>query len=450
MKKRTVIIIIIIILILLAIVGIILYNNSQEEAVKKQLKVATVWTAGIVSSDTTGDTLDFDAFGLPDYMKLARQGFEKGVQDAKGSLDIREVLIGDTGDVQSYTRKINEVFSRDDILMTVGTLSDDTTMYTSMETNFFKIPMLIPFANGNLSPDGTGTEYSVRMTPTSKKYGSFFNLLFSNYINDFLNTYVFGSRSLPIVGTGVSVFFMNNFSGNETAVYITQEIIDNGYDVQCYVPFSEDGLLTAVQTAWVSMPEGLNNSSAVIFIEEDGASAAGIGEIIKTWTDRGVSPQFFLVGFEPTELDQSVLEADNVFFVQQHVDVGSCPAGIVNRTEAMGYAAGQIMARALQEALKNQPAEPTGIRLWFQSEERKREIHQEYVDKFRSNIRTALMNMKDAVPCYGDVNFNADPDAWASLELVRYTGKDQYEQVDTDVFTSSVIEKNRQHYGLYN
>ena len=221
MKKRTVIIIIIIILILLAIVGIILYNNSKEKAVKKPLKVATVWTADIVSSDLTGDVLSFDAFGMSDYMKLARQGFEKGVQDAKGSLDIREVLIGDTGDVQSYTRKINEIFSHNDILMTVGTLSDDTTMYTSMETNFFNIPMLIPFANGNLSPDGTGTEYSVRMTPTSKKYGRFFNMLFSNYINDFLNTYVVGSRSLPIVGTGVSVFFMNNFSGSVSVNYIS-------------------------------------------------------------------------------------------------------------------------------------------------------------------------------------------------------------------------------------
>ena len=58
------------------------------------------------------------------------------------------------------------------------------------------------------------------------------------------------------------------------------------------------------------------------------------------------------------------------------------------------------------------------------------------------------MNMKDAVPCYGSVNFNADPDAWAKLELVRYTGIDQYEEVETDIFTNSVIEKNRQYYGL--
>ena len=450
MKKRTIIIIIIIILILLAVLGIILYNNSQKTAMKKPLEAATVWSADILSSGPSGDTLKFDNDnGSQDYFELARQGFEKGVRDAKGSLDIREILIGDTGDVQSYTRKINEVFSQNDILMTVGTLSDETTMYTSMETNFFSIPMLIPFANGNLSPDGMGTEFSVRLTPTSKKYGSFFSMLFSNYINDFLNTYVFGGKALPIVGNGVSVFFRNNFSGNETAVYITQEILDNGYDVQAYVPFSNDGLLNAVQTAWITLPDEISNSSAVIFIEEDGAPLFDIAEIIQTWTDRGLSPQFFLVGFEPIDLDQRILEAENVFFVQQHVDVASCPAGIVNRTEAMGYAAGQIMCRALQEAQKKQPEEPSGIRLWFMSEEKKREVHQEYIDLFRSNIRTALINMKDAVPCYGNVDFNADPDDHAVLELVRYTGKDQYEQVDTDVFTNFVIEKNRQQYGLY-
>lgn len=449
MKKRKIIIIIIIILILLVVLGIIIYNNSQKTAMKKPLEAATVWSAEIVSSDPTGDVLNFDNNDLPDYLKLARQGFVKGVQDAKGSLDIKEVLIGDSGDVQSYTRKINEVFSQNDILMTVGTLADETTMYTSMETNFFSIPMLIPFANGNLSPDDMGGEFSVRMTPTSKKFGAFFDSLFSNYINDFLNTYVFGGKALPIVGTGVSVFFKNNFSGNETAVYITQEIIDNGYDVQGYFPFSNDGLLTAVQTAWINIPEGLSNSSAVIFIEEDGASPDGIAETIQTWTDRGLSPQFFLVGFEPIELDQRILDADNVFFIQQYVDVASCPAGIVNRTEATGYAAGQIMARALQEAMKKQPEEPSGIRLWFRSEERKREAHQEYIDLFRSNIRTALINMKDEIPCYGTVNFNADPDDRAILELVHYTGKDRYEPVEMDVFTNSVIEKNRQHYGLY-
>lgn len=78
MKKRTIIIIIIIILILLAVLGIILYNNSQKSAMRRPLEVATVWTADIVSSDLTGDVLSFDAFGMSDYMKLARQGFEKG------------------------------------------------------------------------------------------------------------------------------------------------------------------------------------------------------------------------------------------------------------------------------------------------------------------------------------------------------------------------------------
>ena len=447
MKKKTIIIILIIV-ILLVILGIILYNNTRVGAVKGPFEVATVWSAEIVRTEPSGDTLNFDADGMPDYLKLARQGFEKGMQDAKGNLDIREVLIGDNGDVQPYTRKISETFSQNDILMTVGTMSDETTMYTSMETNFFKIPMLIPFANGNLSPDGADSDYSVRLTPTSKKYGAFFNTLFTNSLSDFLNTYVFNGKALPVVGNGVSVFFRDNFHGNETAVIITQEMLDNGYDVQSYTPFSMGGLTGAVQTAWNSDPDGLTNSNAVIIIEEDGASLEGMEDILKAWKDRGLSPQFFLVGYEPIEIPQAVLEADNVFFVQQHVDMSSCPAGIENRVEAMGYAAGQIMCRALQNAVQKQSPEPSGVNKWFQTEESKNEVHREYIDSFRSNVLSALIAMDDVIPCYGQVNFDADPDDRVVLELVRYTGRNQYVPVETGVFINSVIEKNRAYYGL--
>ena len=447
MKKKTIIIILIIV-ILLIIAGIIIYKNSQKSAKLESLEIATIWGARVSGSGLEGDVLDFESASVSDYNKLARQGFMKGVQDSRQNLDITEVLIGDSFDVKSFINKVNEIFSNNDVLMTVGTLNDESTMYTSMQMNFFKIPMLIPYADGNLSPDSMGADFSVRMTPSSDKYGTFFDALFSSYISDFLNTYVFGGKVLPIYGTGVSVFFMNNFNGNETAVKITQKIIDNGYSVNNYVPFPEDGLLNAVQAAWISDSEKLENSSAVVLIEEDQADVYGISEIWHTWADRGLYPKFFLVGFEPIDIDQDLIDADNVFFIQQYVDIASCPAGIVNRAEAKGYAAGQIMIKALQAAVKTQPPEPVGMSLWFKSEEKKSEIHQDYLDSFRSNIRTALINMKENIPCYGQVDFNADPDDQTSLEVVRYIGKNQYVPVDTDVFNSYVIEQNRAIYGI--
>ena len=357
MKKKTIIIILIIV-ILLIIAGIIIYKNSQKSAKLESLEIATIWGARVSGSGLEGDVLDFESASVSDYNKLARQGFMKGVQDSRQNLDITEVLIGDSFDVKSFINKVNEIFSNNDVLMTVGTLNDESTMYTSMQMNFFKIPMLIPYADGNLSPDSMGADFSVRMTPSSDKYGTFFDALFSSYISDFLNTYVFGGKVLPIYGTGVSVFFMNNFNGNETAVKITQKIIDNGYSVNNYVPFPEDGLLNAVQAAWISDSEKLENSSAVVLIEEDQADVYGISEIWHTWADRGLYPKFFLVGFEPIDIDQDLIDADNVFFIQQYVDIASCPAGIVNRAEAKGYAAGQIMIKALQAAVKTQPPEP--------------------------------------------------------------------------------------------
>ena len=56
--------------------------------------------------------------------------------------------------------------------------------------------------------------------------------------------------------------------------------------------------------------------------------------------------------------------------------------------------------------------------------------------------------MKENIPCYGQVDFNADPDDQISLEVVRYIGKNQYVPVDTDVFNSYVIDQNRAIYGI--
>ena len=269
MKKKTIIIILIIV-ILLAVAGIIIYNNTQKKAVSGPLRVASVWDAPVTASTLKGDTLNFNDQSIREYVKLSRQGFEKGVADGKGSLEIDEILISGGTDVQAYNRKVNDFFSSNEVLMTVGTSSDETTMYTSMEMNFFKIPMLIPFADGNLSPDNIGNEYSFRLTASSDKYAEFFDTLFMSNINDFLNTYVFGGRALPVVGNKVSVFFEDNFNGNEAAVKITQNIIDNGYDVQSYMSFPMDSdLVTAVQAAWVSVPEDLKNVSAVVIIGED-------------------------------------------------------------------------------------------------------------------------------------------------------------------------------------
>ena len=106
------------------------------------------------------------------------------------------------------------------------------------------------------------------------------------------------------------------------------------------------------------------------------------------------------------------------------------------------------MSRALQSAVEKQSPEPSGVSRWFQTDERKKEIHQEYLESFRSNVLSALIDMNDVIPCYGQVNFDADPDDRAVLELVRYTGENQYEPVETGVFINSVIEKNRAYYGL--
>ena len=444
MKKKTVIIIIIIlIIILLVVLGIILFKNSKINAEDMQLTVATIWSAEPLGRNTSD--LDF-ANADSEFIQLARKGFLKGMQDAKGSLNINEITLSDNTDFQMYIRMIAETFLEKEVHMTVGCTHDEMTMYTSMEMNYFGIPMLIPFTDGNISPDNMSSDYSFRVKPTPKKYGDFFGGLFQGVTIDYINNYVFDNIAYPVIGTDVAVFFRDNINGHDTAVNITQTIMDSGYNIDSYVPFAD--LESTVKSSWAGDEETFKKIDSVIIIGEDSENFDDLSEVWHMWADRGLYPYFFMVGYEPNDIDPDLLNAENVFVIQPVIDFASCPAGITSRAEAMGYAGGQIMAKALLNAVKTQPAEPTGIRLWFHSKDRRREMHQDYVTSFRNNIRSALFELNEIIPCYGQTDFKNDPDTRAQLEMVRYTDKDRYEVIDPNILFINIIDKNREYYGL--
>lgn len=448
MKKKTIIIIIVVLLIAL-ILGLVYYLTTRNPAGEAKLTIATVWDAPAVSGS---DTLDFR--NTYPRVQNGRRGFERGLRDSAGNLHIDEIQISEGNNIRDFVMRTVNMFTEKDILLMVGATNDEETMDTSMEMNYFNVPMLIPFGDGILSPDNSGTDYSMRMNPTSDLYQEYFKTAYlPRDLFTFAETYLTTTGSLPPLDVNVAVFFADSFNGHDTAVKITQAIMDNGYNVNSYVPFSTNtglskDILGVVDAVWSESPEKLSSADAVIFIGEDGYPFPNLDLIWHSWADKGLSPYFFMIGYIPQEaLSEDLINAENILTVQPSLDMSSCPAGITNRSEAMGYAAGVISGKVLSKTAAAQPDEPKGFRLWFKTEEQRRELHNEYIASFRSNIRTAIMDLDENIPCYGPVNFKNNPDEHIKLELVHYTGIDEYSVKSPDLFLVTVLDRFLTQYG---
>ena len=421
-----------------------LYLQAVLPVCAETITLATIWST---TSSDNGMDINFDTASR--RVQKARQGFEEGIASIPDKPEIREILIAENSDVRKYMTDIAELYENQDILMTVGAITDEATMYASMEMNFFGVPMLIPFADG-FSGSDTNSSNSVRLMPTAQKYANYFSELFSANMFSFLNTLLFKDSNIPYYNFDVVIFFANNYNGHNTAVNITEEIMGNGFNIESYTPYEMTRLLQTVRNSWLNFPEKMESAEVVIIIGEDGDPLNGLSDVYHLWKDNDLDPIFLLVGYVPDMLTNDLAKAEKVFAVQPALDMSKCPSDISNRSEALGYAAGYITARAITEANKTQKKEPSGIALWFRSDARKREIHQEYISSFRINIQTNLLKLNEDIPCYGHVNFNLSTDNQINMEMVHYTSPDSFVVVDgPSVLMNSLLQKLTDQYGDY-
>lgn len=437
---------VIIIVCILLVVGVAVWlrvrSFSGEHA---NYEIATIWNAQSVDPET----LRIDFSNASDRVRLARRGFERGLAAGPHLEGFEEVMMAENQDQRYFAEAMADLFGTHDILLTIGATTDEITMNASMEMNYFNIPMLIPFSDGDLSSDNSSVNYSIRMTPTAQKYAEYVNDLFSSNYFTLINNVFFQDIVIPEYDINVAVYFTDNFNGHNTAVNVTQKIIDNGYNVEIYTPFKTlTDLQYIIQTSWQTEADKLNAIDSIVIIGEDGAPINGLASINRLWKDRGLEPLIFLIGFLPYGIEQDVMNARNIFAIQQALDLTNCPADIVNRSEAMGYAAGYIVSKTLNKALEIQSPEPGGFQLLFSNADRRRELHQDYLAAYRENVRSILLDMDEMIPCYGLVDFNINSDANIFLELVRYTGPDQMEQAGTGVMLDYVIDKVRNEFNL--
>lgn len=446
---------IIIILVLLIILAVFLYLRGRSLLENpNNIIISTIWDAPALSApDAQVQYGELDLNNSSRRVQNTRKGFLKGLQNMNPDIDLKEYLISEGSDVGRFTTNLANIYSEDDIIVTVGATTDEASMYASMEMNFFDVPILIPFADGDLSSSNSDRSYSVRMTPNAQNYADFVGEIFNRNIFEYINSYLFENRPVPNISVNVAVLFTDNFNGHDTAVKVTQKIMDNGFNISFYEPFEKEMLLRKINQLWSQNEEEMKDLSAVIVIGEDQDPLYVLTDTWHSWSDQGLYPAFVLLGHNPDLVPAELAEASNIFVVQQALDMSSCPSEIINRSEAMGYAAGIILSRALGQANKSMMESTQGfwkgIEKLLQTPDKRMTSHQNYLSNYRSAVRSALLGLEDPIiPCYGTAFFNTDVENRVDLELVHYTDVDQYIKVDKSVIFNRIINDVRLLYNI--
>lgn len=444
-SKKTTIIVIVVILLIALILFLILRDSSDET--EKTAPIVSIWMADPSGSDDSQLAWDKS----PEFIARERVGFIRGKTDAYSSVNIKESLLSETEWSTDITSILADMINTEDILMAVGASEDLPTMYAAMETDFFGIPMLIPFSDGDIISDRSAG-YTMRMTPNSQNYADYIGShLLPAGTMDWINEALFGGGPLPDDTINAAVFFADNFNGHDQAVLTTQRLMDNGIDIDFYRAYGKGQLYSAFETAWKEEQELIRDVDVVLIIGHDQDEMGDLSLVTRLWEnsrDPQDQPLFLLLAYVSTGDDPEIYTKNNVYVIQQKLDMSNCPADITDHNQAIAYAAGWITATAIERASKRQEPEPTGWKLWLKTEDQKRQTHQDYLETYRNNIRSVLMEMADNVPCYGVPSFSSDVIDFTAVELVRYTGSSQSEVLAESAVFDYLYEMYRNRYGI--
>ncbi len=432
----------------LLVICIILVSVLQFSSVfgeVTEVQINTIWNAPISFSTDGGMNLDFDQASK--VIQWQRTGFLAGLRDAPGNIAIEEVMISEQDNLSRSTADLADLFNTENVIMTIGASSEVNTMYAAMVTDFFSIPILVPFSDGELYVENDrGTTF--RLTPTGQKYADYIgNELLSADLSQRINTLLFENKPIPEYSVNVAVFFSDDYSDNETAVKITQKLMDNGIDMCYYKPFETGHMLEAVRSAWENDKSQVQEADVVIFLPQDKDSIVELASIVNMWGDQDIPPAFILIGYVPEYTDTVTFNMDNVYVLRQATDRSQCPQEVIHHEGAMGYAAGYITKLALSRAVANTGPEKKGWRLWLKTPDQKRQIHENYLESLRTATVTALRQMTDYIPCFGEVSFMTSDDM-SDLKLIRYLRVDQSAPVDNSEVFLRIVNRIRSRYGI--
>ena len=436
-SKKSIIIFVIVVVLLAAALAAYLINRNRlmQEAENVGFYLETIWEAPSDGSDS--ESLDFNAATL--NVQLERQGFVNGMNAARKSRTFNEILVSEETSMSQLSIRLATLDNYYDIVMSMGATTDRGTLYGTMTTTFFSIPMLIPFSDGDF-PQNYNQSYIFRTSVNGNNYENFVrdNIFRMDFVQD-LNTLLFENRPIPDYQLNAGIFFRNITNGNENAIRITQVMMDAGVNIDFYEPTTEGSLLTVFNGLAAERYNDLKNLDIVFILGEDQDPIANVEEVVSFWDDLEVKPAIVLISVPPE--NENLAVKDNVYLIRQKLDMSRCPNAIQTHEEAAGYAAGYITQTVLEQTAENVKPDPLALLYFLETPEQRQARDDAYLQRFREGVWNSLQNIQATdIPCFGKSND-------LKLEIVRMTKDPRVTPMDDSEIYRYLVDRVRTLYG---
>lgn len=372
-------------------------------------KKAEVFPQSLMVSMSTYDQYYSDNIVLRSFSEMVKNGFNQGLSEA--DLNSIEIISCDNhSSSEELVKEINGVLYKNDILMSVGSATNMSTMYEASLSDYYEIPMLIPFVEGDFIVDEEESSWLFRTTPTALDYAEFVNKsILTPQTIDKINNRLFADKPVKDFTVNVGFLVSDSNLGHAGATDIAQNVMDNGMNIDFYEVFKDAEIYSHFEKAFKEKPETMRDLDVIFIIGEIIDIGSGKANINSLWEPYGKTPVIICFGNSFKNINDEIQKYGGLYDLMMKLDYsGNCPIlEYDSYFYPLGYGSGQLVGKVLKSAAEKVPEykyKPNP----FSFKNNKDLYHDDYRAQYRQIIRDELLNFNGDVPCLGHVSFSSN------------------------------------------
>lgn len=379
----------------LLLCGLFLSGCKQSETT---VPIASLWN---VAANADG-TLNFDS--AYSYIQEEREGFKMRLKQIT-NFQFTETAYYEGKTSEERYQLVRDLARTKHTAIVVGANTNDATMESASITDFYEIPMLIPFAKGdNLISDAS--DWSFEPATTAADFSKFIaENLVSADVYDKVAAELYGSEPVVPFIINCAILYEDSQFGEEAAVDMANILMNsNIVNLEMYEKLDERFInsSTYIDREWAN---GSLSKIDIFFIISEAVNLTSSAQrFLNQINEAESNPLLIFFGnVRPKDFLMEDLTGRHYFAIHKMLNFDHCPAEITTNYLASGYAAASLIDQVVTAALAKMPKRNFFDRLFAINIDQ-----EEWINELRPLIRDELINFSGQVDCYGSVSFDSE------------------------------------------
>jgi ABC-type branched-subunit amino acid transport system substrate-binding protein len=373
---------------------------SGAPGIGSEFSLGTIWDVPEVDEQVNWQQASQLALEQHGGFELALDSFEE--------LRFTEVSAGEGNRQDDIQVSIRALVEENNIVAMLGATTNEASMRSATLANFFRVPIIIPGADGNqVIPENNF--WAFRLGAPSAAYAEH---LFNQIIGDPTL-----ENRLDTTQLNVAILYEHNTFGESAAVDTATYAMAQEVEIVVYDNFHPTTPDPEAVRELIALVLG-ERADVVYLISNTPATASLLVEHFLEAEEEAAALPLLIGqagGFASQDFLSSSL-AEEVIVMRQRIDTDTCPDEIQSLAAAQSYAAAVLLERAVREAKRPENLKLDGSFLDFLRPNNRTNP----MIKFREIVRDVLKATNQELPCLGAVAFdNAGQNKNLSFEFIK-------------------------------